>query len=330
MKRERVILNPLLNTMVRLNEYRDAEMGKKRWIFVGIILIIIGVSLRFFVKESSTDGASQRVKPIVAVSTFTLYEVSSVIAGETLEIFPIVPLGSDAHMFSPAPAQVAKISNAAFFIYNGAGFETWAESLKHTLPKAVNVIDMSTHVALLKEKDNGAYDPHYWLDIDNMINMTQTLENEFAQLFPVNAPLYHSNAMEYIAKLQKLKSEYVHGLRECKNRTLISNHDAFGYLAHANDLQNVSIIGLSSDEQPSAKTISEVIARIKEHGIKTIFFEEMINDNVAQTIARETGAKAQPLQPLENISEDELKSHQTYESIMHANLAKLTQAMECR
>ena len=315
--------------MIRLNEHRDADMGKKRLIFVGVILIIIGVSLRFFVPESSTDSVSQKGKPIVAVSTFTLYEVSNIIAGETLEIFPIVPLGSDAHMFSPTPAQVAKISNAAFFIYNGAGFETWAKSLENTLPKEVKVIDMSTHVGLLKEKDDAVYDPHYWLDIDNMIKMTQTLEGEFSKHFPEHSATYHQNAALYIETLRKLKADYQEGLKKCKNRTLITNHDAFGYLAHANNLKNISIIGLSSDEQPSAKIISEVIALVKEHGIKTIFFEEMINDNVSQTIARETDTEAQPLQPLENISEDELKSHQTYESIMRANLAKLTEAMEC-
>lgn len=303
-------------------------MNTKGLIFIGVILVIIGMGVRFLSQELSVP-LQQTDKPMVAVSTFTLYEASRIIAGDTVNIFPIVPLGSDAHMFSPTPVQVAKISNAEFFIYNGAGFETWAKSIENTLPETVKVIDMSTHVALLKENDSAAYDPHYWLDIDNMIKMTQTLEDEFSKRFPQNTKLYHSNTLAYIAKLQKLKSDYTTGLKECKNRTLISNHDAFGYLAHVNNLQNVSIIGLSSDEQPSAKIIAEVIALVKEHGITTVFFEEMINDNVAQTIARETGAKAQPLQPLENISEDELKSHQTYESIMRANLAKLTKAMEC-
>lgn len=303
-------------------------MNKNRLIFVGIILVIVVVSLKFFIANSPTL-TKQDNKPIVAVSTFTLYEVSNVIAGETVKVLPIVPLGSDAHMFSPTPSAVAAISNSAFFIYNGAGFETWAQSLKQTLPSAVKVIDMSKYVALLKENDQAAFDPHYWLDINNMIKMTQTLEAEFSQHYPANAQRYHQNASAYIAKLKKLKSDYQAELKECKNRTLVSNHDAFGYLAHANALENVSIIGLSSDEQPSSNVIAQIVARVKEHGIKTIFFEDMINDNVAQTIAHETGAKAQPLQPLENISEDELKSHQTYESIMRTNLAKLTEAMEC-
>ena len=283
-------------------------MNKKRLLVLGIVLVLVGAAVLLMVQKRSLHLAPQGEKPLVCVSTFTLYEVSSAIAGNTLEISPIVPLGGDPHMFSPAPAQVAQITRADFFIYNGAGFETWSESLKNTLPETLQVIDMSTHVTLLKER--GAYDPHYWLDIDNMIKMTQTLEDEFSKRFPVNAKLYHTNAAAYIDKLQKLKSDYVRELKECKNRTLISNHDAFGYLAHANALENISIIGLSSDEQPSAKVIAQIVVRIKEDGIRTIFFEEMINDNVAQTIANETGAKAQSLQPLENISENELKSHQ--------------------
>ncbi|MDQ1298389.1 MAG: zinc transport system substrate-binding protein [Campylobacterota bacterium] len=320
-------------------------MSKKRLLLVGILFLLVGAAWVLMVQKQSLYSAPEGEKPIVCVSTFTLYEVSTAIAGNTLEISPIVPLGSDAHMFSPSPSKVAQISTSAFFIYNGAGFETWAQALKNTLPKTIEVIDMSRHVTLLKsdqayeehdepagneEHQHGDYDPHYWLDIDNMIKMTQTLEAEFSKRFPDNAQMYHANATAYIAKLQKLKADYAQGLKECKNRTLISNHDAFGYLAHANALENISIIGLSSDEQPSANVIAQIIARIKEHGIKTIFFEEMIDDNVAQTIARETGAKAQSLQPLENISESELKSHQTYESIMRTNLAKLTHAMECR
>ncbi len=305
-------------------------MDLKRLLVMGTIVIMVIIAVTFITKKSEQEHTDAAKRPIVSVSTFTLYEVATAISKESLEVLPIVPLGSDAHMFSPSPAQVAQISKSSFFIYNGAGFETWAESIKNTLPDSINVIDMSGHVRLHKEKNDTAYDPHYWLDIDNMIKMTQTLEAEFTKRFPQNTKTYHDNATVYIAQLQKLKGDYQSGLKECKNRTLISNHDAFGYLASANGLENVSIIGLSSDEQPSANIIAKIIALVKEHGIKTIFFEELINDNVAQTIAKETGATALPLQPLENISENELKSHQTYESIMRSNLAKLTQAMECR
>ena len=324
-------------------------MDTKRLLVFGSVIIAVIVGLTFFAPQPQPKQEGRENKPMVSVSTFSLFEVANAVAGDAMDVHSIVPLGSDAHMFSPNPTQVADLSKSAFFIYNGAGFETWAESIKNTLPKTTQVIDMSQHVTLQKSEEehadehdheeqgqdehahhHGAYDPHYWLDIDNMIKMTQTMDEEFSKLLPTKAEQFHTNATAYITELQKLKSEYLSSLAECKNRTLISNHDAFGYLTHANKLENVSVIGLSSDEQPSAQTVAHVVEVVKEHGMKTIFFEELINDNVSQTIARETGAKAVPLQPLENISQDELKSHQTYLSIMRENLKKLREAMECR
>lgn len=327
-------------------------MDTKRLIVFGGVIAAIVIGMSFFSPTPQSKEVGVEAKPIVSLSTYALYEAARAVAGDALDVRSIIPLGSDAHMFSPTPTHVAKISGGALFVYNGAGFEAWAENLTNTLPKSTRVIDMSQHVTLIKavdedqaeaeghheerdhdehaHKHHGAYDPHYWLDIDNMIKMTQTMDSEFSKLLPEKAEQFHQNGAAYIAELQKLKTEYTSGLAECKNRTLISNHDAFGYLAHSNKLENVSVIGLSSDEQPSAKNIADIIRAVKEHGVKTIFFEELINDNVSQTIAKETGAKAIPLQPLENISEDELKSHQTYLSIMRENLAKLKSAMECR
>ncbi|ADR35165.1 periplasmic solute binding protein [Sulfuricurvum kujiense DSM 16994] len=318
-------------------------MDTKRLIIFGGIIAVIVIGVSFFSPKPQSKEVSSQTKPIISVSTFALYEIAKTVAGDSVEVHPIIPLGTDAHMFTPNPSQVADISKSSLFVYNGAGFESWAENLKNTLPKTTQVIDMSGHVVLLKgEADHhgeetdgehhheGAFDPHYWLDIDNMIKMTQIFDAEFSKLLPAEAEVFHGNAATYIGELQRLKAEYASGLTECKNRTLVSNHDAFGYLASANKLENVSVIGLSSDEQPSAKNIADIIATINKHGVKTIFFEEFINDNVSQTIAKETGAKAVALQPLENISQDELKSHQTYLTIMRENLKKLREAMECR
>ncbi|MDD2782399.1 zinc ABC transporter substrate-binding protein [Sulfuricurvum sp.] len=321
---------------------------KRLIVFAGVITAII-IGMTFFSPQPQKKVGIPEAKTVVSVSTFSLYEVANAVAGDAIDVRTIVPLGSDAHMFSPNPTQVADISKSALFIYNGAGFETWAEGVKTTLSTTTGVIDMSQRVALQKSKEEDhaehsaetpvvhgehnhqeGYDAHYWLDIDNMIKMTQTIDAEFSKLLPSKAEQFHKNAAGYIGELQKLKTEFTTGLSECKNRTLVTNHNAFGYLARANKFENLSVIGLSSDEQPSAQVMAHIIEVVREHSVKTIFFEELINDNVAQTIAKETGAKAVPLQPLENISEDELKSHQTYLSLMRENLKKLREAMECR
>lgn len=315
-------------------------MGQRmRWI-LGIVVLSAALFIIVNISKGKSASPDEQVKPVVSVSTFPLWEVAHAVAGDLVEVHSIIPLGSDAHMFSPNPTQVAELSKSQMFIYSGAGFEEWAEGTKNILPESIRVVDMSTFVHLIREEgahhedhashEHGSFDPHYWLDIDNMIRMAQTIEQEFSAQFPQMKEAFHANTVLYINELNKLKSEYETGLSECKNRILVSNHDAFGYLAHANRLENISVIGLSSDEQPSAHMIAEVVKTIKEHQTKTIFFEELINDNVSQTISRETGAKAVALQPLENISEDELKLHQTYLSIMRENLKKLREAMECR
>jgi len=300
------------------------EKTEKKRRTVSLFLVGILVMMGLVWITSTHETSLNHEKPTVVVSTFALYEVARMVGGDAVAVRSVVPLGSDAHLFSPNPHDVVAISQADVFIYNGGGFERWVEPLKQALPLTMAIVDMSTKVKL---RGN---DPHYWLDIDNMILMTQTVEKGYSHLRPAQAAFFHQNAQHYITQLHHLKSAYVQGLSECKNRVLVTNHDAFGYLAHANDLENVTIIGLSSDEQPSAQTLASVVELVKTRHIKTIFFEELISDHVAQTIAKESGAGVQSLQPLENISEDALKSHQTYLSLMGENLTKIREAMECR
>lgn len=291
---------------------------------LAFFVAIAGAFFGFYTIFSYTMKPSLPQKPTVVVSTFALYDISRTIAGDTLEIKSIVPLGSDPHAFSPTPADIATLSKASVFFINGVGFEGWVENLKSTLPPQVNIVDMSAHVGLL---DN---DPHYWLSIDNMIEMTREIQRQFSALSPKNQAVYEANTYRHIEALQKLKQQYEIGLKECKHRTLVTNHNAFGYLAYSNDLKNISIIGLSSDEQPSAKKMAEISTLVQKEKISTLFFEELIDDNVAQSIAKSSGALSQSLQPLENITQSEFDANATYISIMENNLMKLRSAMECR
>lgn len=313
-------------------------MNKSAW-WIAAGGIVAAAALFYLFPQGGSRTAPEI--PVVAASTFPLSEIARTVAAQTVEVHPVIPPGMDPHLYTPSPREAAALSESSLFIYNGAGFETWAEPLTHTLSSGTLLLDMSRHVRMIEggahdahagetHAHEGTLDPHYWLDIDNMIRMTRTVETALGERFPEHADTYRANASAYVTELERLKGEYARGLAECKNRVLVSNHDAFGYLAHANRFEHVSVIGLSSDEQPSAANIARIIELVRSRGITTVFFEEMIDDNVARTISRETGAEVVALHPLENISADEMKSSQTYLSIMRSNLAKLKRAMECR
>ncbi|MCK9372022.1 MAG: zinc ABC transporter substrate-binding protein, partial [Sulfuricurvum sp.] len=131
------------------------RMETKRLIIFGVILVASVVGMSFFAPSNPTKTIR---KPSVSVSTFTLYEAVHAVAGESLDVRPIIPPGSDAHMFSPTPKQVADIGQSSLFIYNGAGFEMWGESLKNTLPATTEVLDMSAHVRLIKSEGGDGMD----------------------------------------------------------------------------------------------------------------------------------------------------------------------------
>jgi zinc transport system substrate-binding protein len=247
----------------------------------------------------------------------------------------ILPLGVDAHSFEPTPKLMAKIMRSQLVIYSGAGLEPWTSSFEFKS----KVIDMSKSVKLLKPKDkhdghahnhgHNAVDPHYWLDIQNMISATELISEEFIKISPENKQVYKSNSEKYIAKLKSIDAKYKKALSNCKKETIIVNHNAFSYLSSNYGFHVEALNGLSPDAQPSAKDMVRVIEHVREHDVKTIFFESFVNDKAMKSIAQEAKVSVEVLQPLGNITRDEAQKNLSYEDIMLDNLKKISKALVC-
>jgi len=145
-----------------------------------------------------------------------------------------------------------------------------------------------------------------------------------------NADYYASNVRKLSDKLLNLDREYSQGLSSCARKDIVTSHDAFGYMASAYGLNQVSVAGLSPDAEPSPKEIASVAKFAKDNGIKYIFFESLISPKLAETIATEIGAETMVLNPLEGLSEDEIEQGKDYVTEMRANLANLEKALQCK
>ena len=300
-----------------------------------------------------------QAKPTVVVTTYPLYEAVQRVGGETVTLQQVIPFGADIHTFRPSPKTMVTISRASLFIYSGAGLEPWSEQLLMNLSEGTRVVDMSRYVTLIDHNgnevdtdvhadeepehfhedehehddhaghDHGPIDPHYWLDIDNMIAMTRQAERELTLLQPEQHETYRANAAHFIDALNGLKSAYLERLHSCRQHHMVSNHNAFGYLAHAYGFEVLTVTGLSPDQQPSAKAMARVMDLVRQEGIGTVFFEAFVSDRVSRALAAETGTKVDSLQPLANLSNDEAASKENYITIMRKNLAKIAEALEC-
>ncbi|OUZ11363.1 hypothetical protein BHE97_05885 [Aeromicrobium sp. PE09-221] len=179
-----------------------------------------------------------------------------------------------------------------------------------------------------EDHDHGGVDPHLWLDPTNLEPAATAIADALSDADPDNADTYQANADELIADLETLDEEFETGLAQCERREFVTSHAAFSYLAHAYDLTQVPIAGIDPGAEPSSAQLAEITDLVQEEGITTIFTETLASPALAETIARETGARTATLDPIEGLTDETADAD--YLSLMRDNLAALQEANTCR
>jgi len=304
----------------------------KTVIFMLVVVVVIVVMINIK-QESQKDIKSSKV--LISLSTFSLYDIARHVAGDSVELVMILPFGVDPHSFEPTPKLMAKILKSDLVVYSGAGLEPWTEGFDFQ----GRVIDMSNYVKLREAGKHHNYsehyhtthfDPHYWLDINNMILATNIIADELMKVSPKNKDLYIKNKDKYILELKQLNDEYIKKLSICKGDTIIVNHNAFSYMANNYGFHIKSLSGLSPEAQPSAKKMVELIKEINKDKIPVVFFESFANAKAIKSVANEANIIVDVLHPLANITADEAKENLTYKEIMEQNLIAISKALRCQ
>jgi zinc transport system substrate-binding protein len=161
--------------------------------------------------------------------------------------------------------------------------------------------------------------------------MVDNIAAALAARAPGKRELFLANAAAYKKKLDELESRFRSGLADCRTREFIhGGHYAFAYLADRYGLTYLSAYGITADSEPSPRRMMELVSTIRQHGLKTIFFEELLAPRVAETIAVETGAELLRLHGIHNVTRQELDGGATYLGLMEQNLANLRKGLQCR
>jgi zinc transport system substrate-binding protein len=311
-------------------------MNKKLIAAVVGILLIGGISYGLKVGVFSRDGKSQPTtqsnKIKVVASFYPLAHFAEQVGKAHIEVTNITPAGAEPHDYEPTPKEIASIYTAKLLITNGAGLDIWADKIKPDLQaQGVEVATMSDQFQLLKGADEESVtDPHIWLDPALAEKEVTIIRDALIKVDPQSESDYRKNADDYIAQITSLDKQYSEGLAQCTTRDVVTSHAAFGYMAKHYNLNQIAIAGISPEEEPSSQRMAQIAQLAKEKNIKYIFFETLVSPKLADTIATEVGAKTIVFNPLEGLTDDEIKSGKTYISVMQENLSSLRTALQCK
>ncbi len=266
---------------------------------------------------------------IKIVTTFyPLYEFSKRIGGEKVDVSILVPAGVEPHEWEPLPRDIINIQSARIFVYNGAGFEPWVEkTLKGIDPEKLVAVDSTKGIELIKEEE-GAFDPHVWLDPVLAEQQVNLIEEALIKIDPENSGYYDANSHALKEELTMLDEEIRKELNSTKKKVFISSHAAFSYFARRYGLKQVAIAGISPEAEPGPAKIAEIVKIAKENEVNYIFFETLVSPKLSEVIAKEVGAKTLVLNPIEGLSRDEIDKGKTYFTVMLDNLKNLKTALD--
>lgn len=320
-------------------------MRKSNRLFGGLAVIVLTAGI---ILSGCTGKAkkSDTGKLQVMASFYPVYDFAVKIGGEKVEVTNMVPAGTEPHDWEPSTRDITNLEKADVFVYSGAGMEHWTEDVLASLEnKELISVEASKGIALREghgheeeheedqekggqEHDHGIYDPHVWLSPLNAKKEMENIKNAFIEADPDNKDYYEANYNTYSEKFDELDQNYKETLSPLPGKVIVVAHEAFGYLCNAYGLTQMGIEGLSPDSEPDPARMAEVIEFVKENQVKTIFFEELVSPKVAETIAKETGAVTQVLNPIEGLSDEEIKAGDDYFSVMEKNLAVLKEALK--
>jgi len=256
---------------------------------------ILAIALPLVGCEPRTQAPEDDRPDVVATSTI-IADWTARIGGDAIDLTGILQPGTDPHVYEPIPADSVAFEEAELILYNGFNLEPGLIRLMNSAGVNARKVPVGEAVQPLDLTYAGQTvpDPHVWGDVQNGIEMVAVIQAELTQILPAEAATFEANAAALTADLERLDQWIGAQIATIPagQRQLVTTHDAFQYYTNAYGLEVAgTLIGISTEEQPSAQTVQQLADSIRALGIPAIFAETTINPRLIGTVAEEAGVR---------------------------------------
>jgi len=316
-------------------------------------LLLAAVLALALVLPGCRKAETKNGKLQVVTTLFPLYDFAKKIGGDQAQVSLLMPPGVEPHSFEPRPEDIVRINHADLFIYTNKAMEPWAASIIAGADRGkVVVVEGGQGIPLMPAPpggdhdehdkaqgdraghpaghgEHGGMDPHIWLDLENARLIAGNILAAFVARDPAHQPYYQQNAAALTKELAALDQRYRETLAKVPKKVFLhGGHYAFGYLARRYGLKYVSASAVNADAEPTPARLAELVQLMRRERLGYVYTEELLSPRVAETIARETGAKVLMLNAAHNLSREDFQRGVSFTSIMEQNLRNLQTGLQ--
>ncbi|MFD1712470.1 metal ABC transporter substrate-binding protein [Ottowia sp. GY511] len=288
---------------------------------------------------------AQAAEPLRVVASFSiLADMVRQVGGDRVAVQALVGPGEDAHVFQPSPSHARQVGQAQLLVTNGLGYEGWMARLLQSAGYKGPQVEAARGVRTLDaapsanhdhdhghgdhDHDHGPTDPHAWQDVANAKIYVQNIVTGLCAADAAGCAGYRTRAERYTAELSQLDADIRAAWAPvpAAQRKVITSHAAYAYYGRAYGVRFFAARGLSTDSEPSAKVVAQLVRQIRSEGIRALFVENVSDPRLIEQLARETG-----LRPSGTLYSDALTpaggDATTYVAMMRENTRRLVGAV---
>ena len=261
---------------------------KKIGIGIGLLISLGGCE--------TSNPPTETDKPTVVATSTIIADWTKRIGDNEINLVGILEPGDDPHIYEPVPRDTQRLEEADLILYNGYHLEPQLIKLIQATGENSSKLAVGEVVPPLGYEDEEQIvpDPHVWGNVENAVLMVEAIQEKLITLSPEDETLYRENLDQLAIELTALHNwiqEQIDTIPP-ENRQLVTTHDAFQYYAETYGLEVVgTLIGISTEEKPSAKTVKNLVEEVKQANVPVIFAETTINPALIETVAQEAEVK---------------------------------------
>ena len=319
--------------------------------------MIFGILSSFASCSKSSSTAAENDKINIVVTTFPCYDFVRAATKDldNINIKMLIKPGAEIHSYDPTPQDLIAIQKSDLFVFNGGESDEWVfemlESMGKNTPKSLRLIES---VALLEEEyfEEEHFHEHEEADHHHEGHSAEEIEaDEHVWTSPENARKMLEFVVSALENVEKLSSDdkakivengenykkqiddvenLIKSVLEAKSEKFIVMADRFPlqYFAKYYGIEYLAAFsGCSSAVEASTQTIVTLINTVKEKDLPAVFYIELSNHKIADTVAEATNVPALELFSVQNISKKDFDNGETWVSLMKKNALTLEKGM---